>query len=823
MGIWAQRLRLINATQWLAIILIVAAASLLGVKKYSNSAYESYEAFLTAVEDKDIPDAIVLSEQTMRKADRMPRSSESDFVRLQLGVAEGLMILGAAGPAGNLYLGALENIQSADPIAPQFPAFDTADIFRVHLGLVAAMLRERTPDRAISHIRNALKFHDTHADVLSGSEDGERLFRLLEELSNQIGDVDELEVEQVEELLSLSRALEDRGKSGPSARLQEAAVKSLDGAIENPDLVARLSVGVADYYLDIERPGKAEDYIDRAFRILSSKFGSQAPQMLPYTALQGRFLTQTGDPRAAIEILEEALETVELFGDPDMPGSIEVVEALEGAYEAAGEDRERKKLNREFGWMVDMERFVEAEDEAEEQLQDEQAALVLLDESPLEETEAVGDDHWLEFKVLYGTSRRRADSTSTAKFYTSRTSGRSGERGWVKVALPLEPNADPFAAGGGSKSRNGEYITLHEMNEQSKEDFLFDLNERVLMSSHSETFVFVHGHGVSFDDAARQTARLAHELKFDGVPVFYSWPAEGTKFGYLADIHPDPQAMNDFRLFVDEVIDHSGAEKIHFIAYGVGARILLTTLDEIGRENSGRTNWSVDEVILSVPDMTRSDFLNKADGAGKVAGRVTLYASNQDPGLKLAKLLDGRPRAGDTTYRPPVANDVDTIDVSIAGDTNFLPGRGMGASTILTDMRALIWHDLSPSERCMLEAQSRKGLWAYDADLCDAQAFDLASRLVFQQGATRANETINGAVDELNAKIAAAGTEARRRQIDQLKQRYLEAGRHVSATFRKSAVSEPVVTQDLQPLNESDGEAVDEAEKAEDLEEDLGE
>jgi esterase/lipase superfamily enzyme len=66
------------------------------------------------------------------------------------------------------------------------------------------------------------------------------------------------------------------------------------------------------------------------------------------------------------------------------------------------------------------------------------------------------------------------------------------------------------------------YITLQEVNEFPASDFFSVLHDSVTEDPDSSLFVFIHGFGVSFEDAARRTAQLSYDLGFKGVPVLYS-------------------------------------------------------------------------------------------------------------------------------------------------------------------------------------------------------------------------------------------------------------------------------------------------------------
>src|SRR5262249_14260121 len=55
-----------------------------------------------------------------------------------------------------------------------------------------------------------------------------------------------------------------------------------------------------------------------------------------------------------------------------------------------------------------------------------------------------------------------------------------------------------------------------------------ELRDVVQKSGEKQAFVFIHGFNTSFEDAARRTAQMHHDMGFDGAPIFYSWPSEGS-------------------------------------------------------------------------------------------------------------------------------------------------------------------------------------------------------------------------------------------------------------------------------------------------------
>ena len=133
--------------------------------------------------------------------------------------------------------------------------------------------------------------------------------------------------------------------------------------------------------------------------------------------------------------------------------------------------------------------------------------------------------------VLFATDRNRvADESSQAKFGTARAHDLSF--GTVEVSIPqyhIEGHLEtPIVILGFKIIENPEkHIVVLTRRLESRKQFF----SRIAANQTGEgAILFVHGFNVTFDDAARQTAQIAYDLRFHGSPVFYSWPSQGNTF-----------------------------------------------------------------------------------------------------------------------------------------------------------------------------------------------------------------------------------------------------------------------------------------------------
>lgn len=315
---------------------------------------------------------------------------------------------------------------------------------------------------------------------------------------------------------------------------------------------------------------------------------------------------------------------------------------------------------------------------------------------------------YVRVEVFYGTDRARTGLQDPAEFY----GGDRGELelGSIIVTVPkghqvgqlespvwwkLEFEADP-----------AKHIILEDVNPDRKEVILDRINKSVARSEERALLVFIHGYNVTFEDAARRTAQIAYDLPYDGVPVLYSWPANGSLLDYAADEADARWTATHFKGFLRDLVDESGADKIHLIAHSMGNRVLAAALVELRREIEEPV---FNEIVLTAPDIDADVFRRDiAPAILPLADRITLYASSQDKALNLSRSIHGYPRAGESGPDLVLVEGVETVDASHV-DTDLL-GHNYFAQTqaVLVDLYNLIRYGSSPDQR-NLKQEEREG------------------------------------------------------------------------------------------------------------------
>jgi esterase/lipase superfamily enzyme len=318
--------------------------------------------------------------------------------------------------------------------------------------------------------------------------------------------------------------------------------------------------------------------------------------------------------------------------------------------------------------------------------------------------------------IVFGTQGSRlgwfgSDSQRTVEYGAARDQLRFGvcqvslppghERGTMESPsfLHLEWRPDPK-----------KHVALLETIELDREECLAKLKEDLAKSDRQEIFVFIHGYNVTFEDAARRTGQLAHDLDFPGPAMLYSWPSQGTTAGYPVDENNVAWTVPHLKDVLQTLQRQTGADAVHVVAHSMGNRALTAAVRELALEGK-MTDAPLGQIVLAAPDVDaevfRRDLLPAMQAS---AERVTLYASSYDRALIVSKTLHGYPRAGESGEGLVLAEGLETIDVS-GIDLSLLGHSYYGDVVhVVDDLKTLIFENKAAAARPYLLARERQGL-----------------------------------------------------------------------------------------------------------------
>jgi len=259
-----------------------------------------------------------------------------------------------------------------------------------------------------------------------------------------------------------------------------------------------------------------------------------------------------------------------------------------------------------------------------------------------------------------------------------------------------------------------QHVVLLEVKSREEQEFWDLMQARVMRAPNRDLMIFIHGYNVSFEDAARRTAQMAHDLQFQGAPVFFSWPSQGELLGYVTDRNNSAWTASHLKDFLLKVHQQSGAESIHLIAHSMGNRALGTAIKSLA-DDVGQEGKLFNEVVLAAPDVDREVFTQEiAPRMLQLSNHVTLYASQNDLALKVSRAVNGYPRAGDVGPGVLVLAGIDTIDVSQI-DSSLLGHAYYGDNTsVISDIHALLHVTRFPQDRVWLrDVSAPMGMYWY--------------------------------------------------------------------------------------------------------------
>jgi len=303
--------------------------------------------------------------------------------------------------------------------------------------------------------------------------------------------------------------------------------------------------------------------------------------------------------------------------------------------------------------------------------------------------------------------RNVTDDSNVLKFYGEER----GELnyGTAQVAIRIDKSVSPFADYSiwnlrykGSTRKQAELIDINPLN---KNDFLNSLSNRIEKATDKSALVYIHGYSRNFEHSARITATLAYELRYQGIPVLFSWPSNGSPSAYLGDRTTIEWSAPNFYAFLQELATQTKVETIHVVAHSMGNQAFLKAFMKLLEDQDLTTNWKFGEIVLVAPDVDRGIFERDiAPVIVQADSRITLYVSSIDVPLMASKSVNLYPRLGDAREAPLIVEGIETIDASEAA--SLISGHTYYRETpeVLADLYYLINERRAASDRPTLEA-----------------------------------------------------------------------------------------------------------------------
>ena len=267
------------------------------------------------------------------------------------------------------------------------------------------------------------------------------------------------------------------------------------------------------------------------------------------------------------------------------------------------------------------------------------------------------------------------------------------------------------------------------------ERFASLINEKLETADRRDVYIYVHGYKVVFEDPLLVATELWHFLGYDGAFIAFSWPSTPRRLAYLSDLETAGWSARDLRVLVEFLAANTAVERIHVVGYSAGTRVVLQMLAQLAYRHMDndvaeiRQRVRLGNVMLIGSDMDRQVFGNYiADGLLRVPERLTIYLSDSDKAMGLARFIFGRERLGTVwsnadELHPDVAaflsgnRVIDLINVSDAEDARAGHGHGYFRRSpwVSSDVLMTLMYGLDPEQRGLVRNRHMP-VWDFPPD-----------------------------------------------------------------------------------------------------------
>jgi esterase/lipase superfamily enzyme len=311
----------------------------------------------------------------------------------------------------------------------------------------------------------------------------------------------------------------------------------------------------------------------------------------------------------------------------------------------------------------------------------------------------------VEITTYYATNRNKLGGPEPVKMYGTDYQG-NFQYGRAVVSIP--PNHKPgeieqlnFIMRMIVEPDPNKHFVLKSVTPLELDAARKEMTDKINSAKSKSMLVFVHGYNSGFADAAMRTAQIAYDLKFPGMPFFYSWPSAARVRAYLPDEEAARLSESVFEALIDDLTTSLPVTDIYIVAHSMGTRVVSHALQH--RQEKGKPSTQLRELLLAAPDINAELFRGVI--APKLAAmqglRTTVYASSSDLALMASKVVHGFQRVGETTGGVFVYPGIETIDASSASSSSRALGHSYVVDTpsVIGDIRSIVLNRATTKQR----------------------------------------------------------------------------------------------------------------------------
>jgi len=160
--------------------------------------------------------------------------------------------------------------------------------------------------------------------------------------------------------------------------------------------------------------------------------------------------------------------------------------------------------------------------------------------------------------------------------------------------------------------------------------------------------VFIHGYNTGFDDGVYRATQIAHDTKYPGTMVLFSWASGARTRDYVYDKDSSTAARDDLEEVLVGLSKQRGIKSIDIIAHSMGNWLTMETLRQLAIGGNRDLGGKLGYVVLASPDIDIDIFKKQMKRYGKPDKPFAVLLSSDDKALKLSSFIAGKQaRVGD--------------------------------------------------------------------------------------------------------------------------------------------------------------------------------
>ncbi len=184
-----------------------------------------------------------------------------------------------------------------------------------------------------------------------------------------------------------------------------------------------------------------------------------------------------------------------------------------------------------------------------------------------------------------------------------------------------------------------EFVTL-KVDKLERPAALARLHNAVAKVPKRRVMVFIHGFNNRFEDAVYRFAQIVHDSGAPTVPVLFTWPSQGSLFGYGYDRESANYSRHALENLLQALAKDPAVGEVSILAHSMGNWVTLEALRQMSIRN-GQISPKIANVMLASPDVDIDVFWTQVQEMEGRRPNFTLFVSTDDRALAVSRRVWG--------------------------------------------------------------------------------------------------------------------------------------------------------------------------------------